>query len=56
MSKIYALYKGDKFIVEGTIEEIAKHQNVKKRTITFYGTKTSKNRGKGNRKELIRVE
>lgn len=34
--KEYALYKGDEFIVAGTLKEIAKHQNIKEQTVLFY--------------------
>lgn len=34
----YALYRGDEFIMIGTIDELAKFKNVKKSTIMFYGS------------------
>lgn len=34
--KIYALYKGEELLMIGTADEIAKYQNVKKKTILFY--------------------
>lgn len=37
--KEYALYKGDKLLIIGTIDEIAKNQNVQKKTIYFYHSK-----------------
>ena len=36
---IYALYKGDKFITEGTKKQIAKCIGVKVNTISYYATK-----------------
>jgi len=36
MSKEYALYKGEELLHIGTIEEIAKAENVKPETIAFY--------------------
>ena len=42
--KEYALYKGDKLLIIGTIDEIAKNQNIQKKTIYFnkpYGTLTT---------------
>lgn len=61
MTNIYALYKGDEFIVDGTIKEIAKELNVKPSTIEFYKTPTYKKRGakdlkKRNRLELILMQ
>ena len=40
MSKenIYALYKGDKFITEGTKKEIAEYTGLKVETLSFYST------------------
>lgn len=35
--KIYGLYKGEKFIATGTVNELAKLKNVKPATILFYG-------------------
>ena len=54
--KIYALYKGDKWITDGTREELAEYLNVKIRTIDFYATKKWKERNKGNGYLIIRVE
>lgn len=54
--KIYALYKGDKWITDGTREELAEYLNVKIRTIDFYSTKKWKERNKGNGYLIIRVE
>ena len=56
---IYALYKGDTFINLGTIEEIAKSENVKPRTIRYLQTPCYKKRFKeddNNRKVLIKIE
>jgi hypothetical protein len=46
---IYALYKGDKFITEGTKEEIAKVQGCKVKTISFLGTNVYKKRMAANK-------
>lgn len=43
---IYALYKGDKFITEGTKKEIAKCIGVKVNTISYYATKAYEKRMK----------
>ena len=40
MKRVYALYKGDKFLTIGTRQELAKYLNVKERTIQFYSSKT----------------
>lgn len=34
--KEYALYKGENLIMIGTVDEIAKSQGVKRKTILFY--------------------
>ncbi len=58
--KEYALYKGEKMLIIGTISEIAKHQNVKEKTILFYQTpsyiKRSKKRKKENYKILVKLD
>lgn len=54
--KIFALYKGDKWITDGTREELAKYLGVKIRTIDFYSTAAWKKRNKGNGYIVIRVE
>lgn len=38
--KVYALYKGEKLLEIGTIEEIAKKQNTTEATIRYYGSTT----------------
>lgn len=58
--KEYALYKGDQLLIIGTIDEIAKNQNVQKKTINFYHSKAYLKRIKkshiGNYKILISLE
>lgn len=55
--KIYSLYKGEKEIAFGTIEEIANKLGIKKKSVLFYQTPTYAKRGTGkNKKLLIRVE
>jgi len=57
MTNIYALYKGEEFIIEGTIKEIAKHQGIKPKSIEFYARPAYKKRTKGkNGKRLILIE
>lgn len=56
MAKIYALYKGDKWLTDGTKYQLAKYLNVKMRTIDFYMSPTYARRGSGkNRKRVIPV-
>lgn len=58
--KEYALYKGEELLIIGTIQEIAKNQNVKEKTILFYQSPAYlKRREKsriGNYKVLVRLE
>ena len=61
---IYALYKGEKFITEGTKQEIAKVQGCKVKTISFLATNAYKKRmearkykyGKPNHLILIKID
>jgi len=55
--KEYALYKGEKLVAMGTIQEIAKECNVKDRTIKFYTTPTYKKRCKRsfNRLTIVKI-
>ena len=41
---IYALYKGDKNLIDGTIKELANYLNVKEKTIQFYNSNVYKNK------------
>lgn len=52
--KVYAMYKGDKFIDLGTTLELAERLNLSRETLWWYATKTARNR-KGNRKYLIEI-
>ena len=57
MKKIYALYKGDEQLAEGTLDELIKKLNVKKKTLLFYQSAVNSiKRNKGNRRVLVRVE
>lgn len=42
--KFYALYKGDKFITEGTKKEIAEYTGLKVDTVSYYGSPAYKKR------------
>ena len=56
MRRIYALYKGDNYLIDGTKKELAEYLKVKIRTIDFYLSPTYAKRGKGingNRKRVI---
>lgn len=60
--KIYSFYKGDKWIDDGTLEEIAERQNLSVTTLRFYACKTNKKlcekkpaKGESERKILIQI-
>ena len=56
MKRIYALYKGDNYLTDGTKKELAEYLKVKIRTIEFYLSPTYAKRGKGingNRKKVV---
>jgi hypothetical protein len=42
--KIYALYKGDQFLIVGTKKELADYLKVKEKTISFYSSEVWKKR------------
>ena len=46
--KIYALYKGDQFLIVGTKKELADYLKVKEKTISFYSSEVWKKRRKYN--------
>lgn len=55
---IYALYKGDKNIIDGTKEEIAKYLGISVKTVEYFRTPSYAKRGKddySNRKILVRI-
>lgn len=56
MEKIFALYKGDKFIDIGTKEYLANLLNVRKETIEFYASPTQLKRNKDNCYVVVRIE
>lgn len=54
--RIYSLYKGDNYIIDGTKQEIADYLGIKIKSLNFYLTPTYAKRGKSenaNRKKLI---
>lgn len=58
--KEYALYKGEKLLIIGTIEEIAKNQNITEKSVMYYGTpahlRKNKNSHPGNYKVLVKLD
>jgi len=58
---IYAMYKGDEFLCEGTKDEICKEMNIKKSTFNYYRSvvwvvnRKSKS-GKNNRRIIIKLD
>ncbi len=56
-NKVYALYKGDEQLAEGTLDELIQLFHVKKKTLLFYQSPVScERRNKGKRRVLVRVE
>ncbi len=59
--RIYALYKGDKFITEGTKREISERSGLKISTLSFYATQANIRRKECHKhyagyKLLIRID
>lgn len=57
MKKIYALYKGEEILADGTIKEIAEKMGIKEKSLRFYRTPTYQHRAKNgkNRRALVRL-
>lgn len=55
-TKQYALYRGDDFIMIGTLADIAKKLGVDEKTVRFYGTPTYYRRTNGNGYVLVEAE
>ena len=53
---IYAIYKGDKFINLGTLDELAADLNISKSTIKFYTTPSYEKREHKNRYVVIKID
>lgn len=53
---MYSVYKGDKEIAFGTIEEIADQLKIKPESVLFYGTPSYVNRTSENGRRLVKVE
>lgn len=58
--KEYALYKGENLIMIGTIDEIAKSQGVKRKTILYYQSPAHLRKNEkshiGNYKVLVKLD
>ena len=48
--KIYAIYKGDKFLFEGTSKECAEYFGVKRDTVRWWNTTANKNRAESKKR------
>lgn len=53
---MYSVYKGDKEIAFGTIEEIAVQLKIKEDTVRFYGRPVYLRRTSENGRRLVKVE
>lgn len=58
--KEYALYKGDKLVMIGTIDEIAQAEGIKRKTVFYYQTPAYLKRHEkshlGNYKVLVKLD
>lgn len=54
--KKYALYKGDEYLYDGSLLQLAIKRNVKLRTIQFYLTPTYKKRTRKSKNAIVLVE
>lgn len=52
----YALYKGEKLLMIGTISEIAEKLNINTESVKFYKTPTYKKRTTENARRLVSLE
>ncbi|HSH24199.1 MAG TPA: hypothetical protein VLA13_01475 [Massilibacterium sp.] len=52
----YAVYKGDKFVTIGTVEELSKELGVKQETVRFYATPSYRKRKKENGNHIIVIK
>lgn len=56
---IYAMYKGDKFLCQGTFEEICEKMNIKETTFRYYRTKhwlINRHENRNNCRIIIRID
>lgn len=54
--KIYAVYKGEEFLYEGTAKQCAKYFGVKVDTVWFWNCPANKKRDRKGRKIAIIIE
>lgn len=54
--KKYALYKGDEYLFDGSLLQLAIKRNVKLRTMQFYLTPTYQKRRKNSKNAIVLVE
>ena len=52
----YAIYKGDEFLFIGSLEECAKHFNVKRETVRWWSYASNYKRAIKNRKVAIKMK
>lgn len=53
---IYAIYKGENFLFEGTAKECVEHFGVKEKTVWFWNAPANKRLDRKNRKIAIVIE
>jgi len=53
--KVYALYKGEDIVADGTIYDIAEQTGISTKTLYFYRTPSWKKRTTGNAKRLVYI-
>lgn len=51
---VYALYKGDTFLAEGTVKEISKKLGISPQAVIIYGTPSYAKRAKNGRR-LVKI-
>ena len=56
LEKVYAIYKGDKFIDLGTKKELAEKLKIKPKSICYYISPSYQKRSKVYNKRLIVIE
>jgi len=54
--KVFAVYKGEKFLYEGTAKQCAKFFGVKEKTVWFWNTPANKRLDRKGRKIAIIIE
>lgn len=54
--KIYAIYKGENFLFEGTAKECAEHFGIKEKTVWWLATPSNLKRDKKGRMIAIKLE